>query len=114
MVAAALADGSTNAVLHNRSYWLAVPKGQAKPATLMTASRDGQTVKLGDIDGVSALIVRFDDRMQNLDEPVKVVRGGKEFFSGTAPRTIAVLLQTLADRGDPKLMFDAEVNLKLE
>jgi len=38
---------------------------------------------------------------------------GKELFAGTASRTIGTLVKTLVGRGDPKLMFDAEVSIEL-
>jgi poly(3-hydroxybutyrate) depolymerase len=99
---------------HDRSYWLAVPPGTAKGGSLVVASRSGQTVTVTEAEGVTKLIIRFDDRMQNLDEPVSVVWKGKELFRGTVNRTTAALQKTLADRGDPKLMFDAEVEAELK
>jgi hypothetical protein len=48
-----------------------------------------------------------------LDKPVKVTLAGKELYAGTAPRTIATLVRTLAGRGDPKLMFDTEIAVDL-
>ena len=57
--------------------------------------------------------MRLDDRMLNLDQPVTVERDGKTLYSGKPERTIGTMVQTLADRGDPKLMFDAEVEVDL-
>jgi poly(3-hydroxybutyrate) depolymerase len=96
-------------VPHDRSYWLAVPAAQAKVGSLVVASRDGQTVKLDAVEKVGRVIVRLDDRMTDLDKPVTVTHNGKALHTGTPARTIAVLVRTLAGRGDPKLMFDAEV-----
>ena len=62
---------------------------------------------------VDKLLVRFDDRFADLDDPVKVVSGGKELFSGEVSRTIAVLAKTLAGRGDAGLVFDGEVEVVL-
>lgn len=94
---------------HDRSYWLAVPAAEAKGDSLVVATRDKQTVDVGTAEKVDKLLVRLDDRMMDLDRPVTVKFGGKELYSGTPPRTIGVLVRTLAGRGDPKLMFDAEV-----
>jgi poly(3-hydroxybutyrate) depolymerase len=96
-------------VPHDRSYWLAVPADAAKVGTLVVASRDGQTVKLDTVEKVGRVIVRFDDRMADLDKPVTVTHNGKALYAGTPARTIALLVRTLAGRGDPRLMFDAEV-----
>jgi poly(3-hydroxybutyrate) depolymerase len=98
---------------HTRSYWLAVPPGEAKVGALVVARRVGQAVDITAAENVSQLIVRFDDRTADLDRPVSVRHGGKELFAGKVPRTIAVQIETLEGRGDPKLMFDAEVSVTL-
>jgi hypothetical protein len=51
--------------------------------------------------------------MVDLDRPVRIVYQGKTLFEGRVPRTIATLMRTLENRGDPQLMFDAEVEVKL-
>ncbi|MDY3554959.1 transglutaminase domain-containing protein [Gemmata sp. JC717] len=98
---------------HDRSYWLAVPKSEAKGDSLVVATRAGQTVEIATAEKVSKLIVRFDDRTADLDKPVEVKQGGKALFTGIAPRTVGTLVKTLADRGDPGLVFDAEVEVTL-
>jgi poly(3-hydroxybutyrate) depolymerase len=96
---------------HDRSYWLAVPPGTAKLDSLVIADRKGQTVEITKAEGVDKLIVRFDDRMVDLDRPVTVKRDGKVLFNGTLPRTIGTMLKTLSGYGDPKLVFSAEAEL---
>jgi hypothetical protein len=98
---------------HDRSYWLAVPAGQGKVGALVAAKRQGQTVEVTAAEGVDKLLIRLDDRMLDLDKPVTVTHAGKPLFTGTPPRTVAVLARTLAGRGDPKLVFDAEVSVDL-
>jgi hypothetical protein len=100
--------------VHERSYWLAVPTGTAKNGSVVIAKRFGQTVDVTTADGVAKLVVRFDDRMQDLDKPVTVRVNGRTAFVGLADRTLGTLLKTLADRGDPKLMFDAEIEVELK
>ncbi len=97
--------------LHDRSYWLAVSKGKAVDGALVVAERKGQKVTVNKVEKVSRLLVRLDDRMMDLDLPVAVEKDGRTLFSGKPIRTIRTLVQTLADRGDPKLMFDAEVEV---
>jgi hypothetical protein len=58
-------------------------------------------------------LVRLDDRMVDLDRAVKITHAGKQLFAGVTPRTVAVMLRTLTDLGDRKLMFDAEVAVEL-
>ena len=98
---------------HDRSYWLAVPPGEAKVGALVVAQRDGQVVEITSAEKVGKLVVRFDERMADLDKPVTVRYAGKELFSGTVARTVEVMVKTLAGRGDPRLMFDAEVSVVL-
>ena len=98
---------------HDRSYWLGVPTKEAMGGTLVIAKRDGQSVEITACEKVKNLFVRFDDRMADLDKPVKVTHDGKDLFNGMASRTIGTLVKTLVGRGDPKLMFDAEVAVEL-
>lgn len=98
---------------HQSSYWLAVPPGEAKGDSLVIASRGNQTITIAASDKVSKLLVRLDDRMIDLDREVKVTHAGKELFTGKPRRSVAVMLKTLAGRGDPKLMFDAEIAIDL-
>jgi hypothetical protein len=99
--------------LHDRSYWLAVPKGRAEGGSLVVAERKGQKISVNKVEKVGRLMVRLDDRMLDLDQPVTVEQDGRTLFSGKPSRTIRTLVQTLADRGDPRLMFDAEVEVDL-
>jgi poly(3-hydroxybutyrate) depolymerase len=98
---------------HERSYWLAVPPGEAKGDSLVVATRSGQEIDLPTAEKVGKLLIRLDDRMADLDRPVTVTHGGKQLFDGTPSRTVGVLIQTLAGRGDPRLMFDAEVAVEV-
>jgi len=98
---------------HDRSYWLGVPPELAKAGGLVSASRLGQTITITEATGITKLIVRLDDRMLNLDKPVKIRHKGKTVYEGTPTRTIAILAKTLAGRGDPKLMYSTETHHEL-
>jgi len=101
-------------VVHDRFYWLAIPSGDPPQAGAeVVAQRSGQTVEIKSADKIAAISIRLDDRMADLDQPVKIIYEGKPLFDGPAQRTIATLLHTLDKRGDPDLMFDAEVAVKL-
>lgn len=98
---------------HEQFYWLAVPPGQAKAGSLVDAKLDGQAVEIVAAEGVTKLLIRLDERMLDLDRPVKVTHKGKVLFEGPVTRTAATMAKTLAARRDPKLMFDAEVVVEL-
>ena len=95
--------------LHDRSYWLAIPAKELRADALVIAQRQGQQVTIAKADKVTSLLIRLDDRMADLDRAINVTYAGRELFSGIPSRTIYTLAKTLVGRGDPKLMFDAEV-----
>ncbi|HEY2908830.1 MAG TPA: hypothetical protein VGI99_01200, partial [Gemmataceae bacterium] len=94
---------------HDRFYWLAVPKGEAKPGALVDAHIDRQCIEIAAAQKVSRLTIRLSDRMVDLDRPVMVMFEGQVLAGGIAPRTVRSLIKSLAGRGDPQLMFDTEV-----
>ena len=94
-------------VTHPRFYWLAVDDPVARRR--MVVERDGQTIRIVEAGGAEALRIRLDDLMLDLDEDVVVEHDGRELFRGRVPRTRAMLQTTLAERGDPRGMFPAEV-----
>ena len=98
-------------VLHFTSYWLAVPPDTARAGQEIRAERHGQTITVTAKD-VPQVLVRMSDAMLDLDAPVTVRTGEKQLFAGRVPRTIATLARTLAERGDPELMFSAEIAVR--
>jgi hypothetical protein len=104
-----------SSVTHDRFYWLAVGPGEKpKGGQLVIASRANQTIAIEDFGGITSLTVLLNDQMLDLDRPVKITYQGRELFKGTASRTIRQLSQTLSALGDPFLMFDAAVDVRLE
>lgn len=99
--------------VHERSYWLAVPPKEAKGDSLAIVQRKGQGIDVVSASKIAKLLIRLDDRLVDLDQPVTVSHAGKELYRGTPPRTIGAMLKTLEGRGDPKLVFDAEVAVEL-
>lgn len=97
--------------LNFRSYWLAVNKAEAGKFGQILATRKGQEITLS---GTSAgkVTVLLNDAMLNLDQPVVIRSAGNVLHKGTAPRTIATMLRTLTERGDPRLVFAAEVSVE--
>jgi hypothetical protein len=77
------------------------------------AERDGQSINIKSAKKIDRLLVWLDDRMVDLDRPVRIACQGKNLFEGSVPRTVATLMHTLDHRGDPQLMFDAEIEVKL-
>ena len=92
-----------------RFYWLAVD--EPRPWQRIRAERRGQRIDLEQWDRQGPLRIRLDDEMLDLDAPVVVAVEGEIRFSARVPRTIATLAATLAERGDPRGIFSAEIVL---
>lgn len=94
-------------ILHGRFYWLR--NRQPLKETTVTAEVIGQEVNIdGDAEG---LAVMLRDGMVDLDQPVHVRVSGSTVHQGVVVRTIGNLHATLSERGDPALMFPAEVEI---
>jgi hypothetical protein len=100
-------------VTHDRFYWLSVPAGKARKGATVIATVDGQEIKIERSSKIETLLIRLDDRLLDLDRPIKVTKDGKLLFSGLLPRTIATLRDTLSGPGDRKLMFCSQVAIEL-
>ena len=53
--------------------------------------------------------IRLNDRMLDLEKPVQISLNGLELAPQKAERTVAILAKTLAERGDPQAVFQAEL-----
>ena len=94
-------------VTHPRFYWLAVdePSGRQR----IVVERDGQVIRILEGGGAEAIRLRLDDSMIDLDEEIIVEQNGEVLFKGRVPRTIGTMSRTLAERGDPRGLFSAEL-----
>lgn len=99
-------------VVHQRFYWLEVGDRAAIPERQKLVARvDGQTITLEGEVG-PALSLRLSDRLLDLDQPVKVVAGGRELYSGRAERRAAHILRSLAERADAPAAATAVIGWK--
>ena len=104
---AATATSAVSAALLAASSALRAASSAARRATIVVEGDRVAAVTAGPVEA------RPDDRVADLDKPVRIVSGGKELYAGTPPRTAAALAKTLAGRGDPRLMFAAEVTVEV-
>jgi predicted esterase len=100
-------------VTHPRFYWLAVAPEDAKERTELRADIDGQEIRLESSD-VPAAAVRVSDEMVDLDQPVRIVVDERTAVEGKIPRTIGMMARSLAERGDPGMVFFGEQRVELE
>lgn len=96
-------------VTHERMYWLAVSKPRAR--SRLVVHRSGQRITIEEWPDQGRLAIRLDDSMLDLERPVTVVHRDQEIFHGVPPRTIQNLAITLAERGDPRGLFSAEIKV---
>jgi len=97
-------------VTHSRFYWLAVDNKNRKGRSTLVASRTGQTIRI-ESSPVKRLTVRLDDKMLDLDKPIRIESGKLTLHKGIVPRTLTALATTLGERGDPRGVFSAEVTV---
>jgi hypothetical protein len=100
-------------VIHSRFYWLGVDPANAKAGDRIVASRVGNEIVVEAAAGTKLKLLLRDD-MVNLEEEVTVRHGEREIWQGTAVRTIAALVSTLVDRGDPTAIFCSSVDVAVE
>ena len=101
-------------VKHDRFYWLAVDEENQVADTKVVARREGQNISIESAEGIGKLKIRFNDEMVDLDQSVTISMDGKQLFSGKLERNIKTLAATMLDRGDPKAVYSAEVEVALD
>ena len=101
------------AVPHYRSYWLAIPILDMPNDSLIIAEYKGQTVEISRAEKIKTVLVRFSDKMMDLDKTITITHQGQKVFEGKVNRLIKTQIQTLQGRGDPLLVFDAEVSVTI-
>ena len=103
---------SSNPVRH-QMYWVAIDPAFKRDKTgtkKIKAVRDGQSIDLT-VDGYDKVMVRLNDTMLNLDEPVTIKVNGKEAFKGKAQRKLSTLVKTFDEKKDPTFAFPVEIEV---
>ncbi|RYD20221.1 MAG: alpha/beta hydrolase [Verrucomicrobiaceae bacterium] len=86
-------------VLHDRFYWLELPKATAKPGQKITATAKDNLITLeGDVP--EKITLHLSDALVNLDKPILVKINGKESFKGKVDRTTESIRTALESRPD--------------
>ena len=98
-------------VTHNRFYWLAVDDKNKRRGSLVEISIEEQKIEIKKLQGIEQLILRANDQLVDLDQPITVSFNGKQLFHGNLTRTVAVIEKTLVERGDPASVFSAEITV---
>ncbi|HMA96035.1 MAG TPA: hypothetical protein VKP30_25285 [Polyangiaceae bacterium] len=99
-------------VPHTRFYWLAVDPEQASAKAEVRATCEGQRITL-ETQGLTKVKIRLSDSLLDLDRPITVMANGQEQSSSSVKRTIATLSKTLQERGDPRSIYCAELEVQV-
>lgn len=92
-------------------YWLHAEQPQAKSNIIV--SRAGQTIEV-ETCPTEDIVIRLNDEMVNLDEPVVIKTPAGKATSQTYQRNIMTLFKTLQERGDKSYMFPVEVSVSTQ
>lgn len=87
-------------VIHNRFYWLQVPKGLAAKAQKITAAIDGQKIQIsGDVPKGTQLLLS--DQLLDLDQAVEFSVNDQPSVAVKAVRNLKTIREALGSRLDP-------------
>lgn len=93
-------------------YWLGVDLETARPGMAVVAELSGNEIKIEACD-YPKLRIYLNDRMVDMDEPVKVTYKGKVLFEKKLARTAKCMARTLCERGDSELVFSGYVEVEI-
>jgi predicted esterase len=93
--------------LHAQFYWLQREADAVHVDDLYTAHVDGQNIIIDAPAQGGKLTLRLSDALLDLDQPIRVVVGGKTVFEGKVTRSLAAIAASLQAREDPDLAATA-------
>lgn len=99
-------------VVENRFYWLAIDPKEIRERAEIVATRTNNTIDVQSKDA-DRVAIRLNDDMVDLEQPILITCGGTTLFQGMVARSIGNLAKTLAERGDPKAVYSAEVTVSI-
>ena len=93
-------------------YWLGVDLETARPGMAVVAELSGNEIKIEACD-YPKFRIYLNDRMVDMDKPVKVTYKGKVLFEKKLARTAKCMARTLCERGDSELVFSGYVEVEI-
>ena len=95
---------------HDRFYWLAIPRDEAKGGQDIVAERSGQSITVT-APANPHVTVLLNDALLDMDQTITVTWNGKALAPRRVDRTLAIIRRTLEERSDPGLVFSGEIIL---
>ena len=95
---------------HDRFYWLGLSGNKAKKGQELRAEIKGQVIELYRT-GVSTLLLRLNDALIDLDQPITVHADGRTVFEGKLERRVSAIWNSLNARLDPSSVATAGLEI---
>lgn len=93
-------------------YWLKVDVSKARPGMEIVASRKGNRIVVERCDYPSFTLCLNDD-VADLDKPVIVEYNGRRLLKKRVRRSADTIARLLRERQDPRLIFSAELEVRM-
>lgn len=93
-------------------YWLKVDVSKARPGMEIVASRKGNRIVVERCDYPSFTLCLNDD-VADLDKPVIVEYNGRRLLKKRVRRSADTIARSLRERQDPRLVFSAELEVRM-
>jgi hypothetical protein len=87
-------------------YYLSVPRADAVAGKEVRVDKSGNTLTIVKND-YATLYINLNDKVVNLDNPVVIMQGGQQIFSGKLSRKEARIVSSIEERLDPDYIFSA-------
>lgn len=99
-------------MLRSSMYWLKVNLKDARPGMQLIVGRKGNRIIVERCDYPSFTLC-LNDEVADLNRPIIVEYNGKRLLKKRVRRSSETIARTLRERQDPRLVFSAEVEIKI-
>lgn len=99
-------------VLRPTFYWLRAPKDELSRGKQVIVAVDDNVITLSRCD-YSRLTLLLNDQLVDFSRPVTIRYQDRVLFRGTVTPDEVVMRATLAERNDPRYLFDAELTIDI-
>lgn len=100
--------------IHDRFYWLSVDEKNRVGGSEVIATRKGQEFTIESSTSLSAIQIRLNDQLADLDQPIHLVAPDGTKATVTAKRSIAMIHQSLSERVDPAAIYSFATSIKVK
>ena len=102
-----------SSVVSSDFYWLGVEPGKEKRAATIVATREKNKFNIESVEKVDTVHIRLNAQMVDFDKPIEVSYGGETKTFENVRQTPEMIYQSIEKRGDPGLIFSAQVKMPI-